>query len=42
MCRRLKTSELIRGKPNARTGVGAEASLAQFPIFTAAACSDSA
>ena len=42
MCRRLKTSELIRSNSNAWTEVDAEASLARFPIFAAAACSDSA
>jgi hypothetical protein len=42
MCRRLKTSELIRSNSNAWTEVDAEASLARFPIVTAAACSDSA
>jgi hypothetical protein len=41
MCRRLKTSELIRGNSNAWTEVDAEVSLAQFPIFMAAACFDS-
>jgi hypothetical protein len=41
MCRRLKTSELIRGNSNAWTEVDAEPSLARFPIFAAAACSDS-
>jgi hypothetical protein len=42
MCRRLKTSELTRGNSNAGTEVDAESSLARFPIFAAAACSDSA
>ena len=41
MCRRLKLSELTRSDSNAWTEVDAEASLARFPMFPAAACGDS-
>src|SRR5438132_10636767 len=41
MCRRLKLSELTRSDSNAWTEVDAEASLARFRMFPAAACGDS-
>ena len=42
MCRRLKATELTRDNSNACSEDDAETSLARFPIFVVAACSDSA
>ena len=42
MCRRLEATELTRDNSNACSEDDAETSLAHFPIFVVAACSDSA
>ena len=42
MCRRLKATEVTRDNSNACSEDDAETSLAHFPIFVVAACSDSA